>query len=37
LSTVVRGSIDRNRLAGIMKLKPNQKITLAQTIGYPDK
>ena len=35
LSTVVRASIDRNKLAGIMKLKPSQKIILAQTIGYP--
>jgi SagB-type dehydrogenase family enzyme len=37
LSTVVRASIDRHKLAGIMKLKSNQKIILAQTIGYPNK
>jgi len=37
LSTVVRGWVDRHNLAGIMKLKPNQKIILAQTIGYPTK
>ncbi len=35
LATVVRGSIDREALAKAMKLRPNQKITLAQTIGYP--
>ncbi len=37
LSTVVRAWIDRDKLAGIMKLKPSQKIILAQTIGYPNK
>jgi nitroreductase len=37
LSTVVRGWINRHKLAGIMKLKPNQKIILAQPIGYPNE
>ena len=37
LATVVRGSIDRQALAKAMKLRPDQKIILAQTIGYPKK
>ena len=37
LSTVVRGSIERTALAKAMKLRPEQKIILAQTIGYPKK
>jgi len=37
LSTVVRGSIDREALAKAMKLRPEQKIILAQTIGYTKK
>lgn len=37
LATVVRGSIDRAALAKIMKLRPEQKIMLAQTVGYPKK
>ncbi len=37
LATVVRGSIDREALAKAMKLLPDQKIILAQTIGYPKK
>ncbi len=37
LATVVRGSIDREALARAMKLRPDQKIILAQTIGYPKK
>jgi len=37
LATVVRGSIDRHVLAKAMKLRPDQKIILAQTIGYPKK
>jgi len=37
LSVVVRGSIDRAALAGKMKLRPDQKITLAQSVGYPKK
>jgi nitroreductase len=37
LNVVVRGSIDRTALAAKMKLRPDQKITLAQSIGYPKK
>ena len=37
LSAVVRGSIDKEALAKIMKLRPDQKITLAQSVGYPPK
>ena len=37
LATVVRGWIDRPALAKAMKLGPNQKIILAQSVGYPKK
>ncbi len=37
LATVVRGSIDRSALAKAMKLRPEQHITLSQSIGYPAK
>jgi nitroreductase len=37
LATVVRGLIDRPALARAMKLRPDQKITLAQSVGYPKK
>jgi len=37
LATVVRGSIDRQALAKTMNLRPDQKIILAQTVGYPKK
>jgi SagB-type dehydrogenase family enzyme len=37
LATVVRGSIDRAALAKAMKLRPDQKIILAQTVGHPKK
>lgn len=37
LATVVRASIDRPALAKAMKLRPDQKIALAQTVGYPKK
>lgn len=37
LATVVRGSIDRAAPAKTMKLRPEQKIILAQTVGYPKK
>jgi nitroreductase len=37
LATVVRESIDRPALAKAMRLRPDQKITLAQTVGYPNK
>jgi SagB-type dehydrogenase family enzyme len=35
LVTVVRGSIDKPALAKAMKIRPNQKIIFAQTVGYP--
>jgi nitroreductase len=37
LSAVVRGSIRRPELAKLMKLRPDQKITLAQSVGFPKK
>jgi SagB-type dehydrogenase family enzyme len=37
LAAVVRGSVDRVALAKLIKLRPNQKIMLAQTVGYPKK
>jgi SagB-type dehydrogenase family enzyme len=37
LATVVRGSVDRTALAKLMKLRPEQKVILAQTVGYPKK
>jgi len=33
----VRGSIDRPALAKTLNLQPNQKILLAQSVGYPKK
>jgi nitroreductase len=35
LATVVRGSIDKQALSKAMNLKDDQKIILAQTVGYP--
>jgi SagB-type dehydrogenase family enzyme len=35
LAAVVRGSVDREAFAKTAKLRPNQKIILAQTVGYP--
>jgi len=35
LATVVRASIDRPALAKAMKLRADQKIALAQSVGYP--
>ena len=35
LATVVRGLIDRPALAKAMKLRPEQKVILAQTVGWP--
>jgi nitroreductase len=35
LEVVVRGSINRDELAKKMKLRPDQKITLGQSVGYP--
>jgi nitroreductase len=37
LATVVRALIDKPALAAAMKLRPEQRITLAQTVGYPRK
>jgi nitroreductase len=37
LATVVRGAINRTDLAKKMNLRPDQKITLAQSVGYPKK
>jgi SagB-type dehydrogenase family enzyme len=37
LATVVRGMVNREPLAKAMKLRPDQKITLAQTVGFPKK
>ncbi len=36
LSTVVRGLVDRDELRKLMKLRPEQKIILAQSVGYPE-
>jgi SagB-type dehydrogenase family enzyme len=36
LGTVVRGSVDRAALAKAMKLRPDQRIIVAQTVGYPE-
>jgi nitroreductase len=37
LITVVRGLVDREAAAKVMRLRPEQHITLAQTVGYPKK
>jgi len=37
LVTVVRGSVDKPALAKTLKLQPQQKIILAQSVGYPKK
>ncbi len=37
LATVVRGSVNRTALAKVLRLRPDQKIILAQTVGYPRK
>jgi len=37
LATVVRASIDRPALAKAMQLRPEQRITLSQTVGYPKR
>jgi nitroreductase len=37
LMTVVRASIDRPALARALRLRPEQKITLAQSVGYPKR
>ena len=37
LATVVRANIDMPALSKVMKLRPDQKIVLAQSVGYPKK
>ena len=37
LVTVVRASMDKTALAKAMRLRPDQRILLAQTVGYPKK
>ncbi len=37
LITVVRGLVDREAAAKVMKLRPEQHITFAQTVGYQKK
>jgi hypothetical protein len=37
LAAVVRANIDRDPLAKEMKLKPEQRIMFAQSVGYPKK
>jgi SagB-type dehydrogenase family enzyme len=37
LATVVRGTVDRPALAKVMRLRPDQKIIVAQSVGYPKK
>jgi nitroreductase len=35
LATVLRGLIDRKALASAMQLGPQQRVILAQTVGFP--
>jgi len=35
LATVVRGAVDKETLAKVMKLGKDQKIILTQSVGYP--
>jgi nitroreductase len=37
LATVARVNMDMPALAKLMKLRPDQKIVLAQSVGYPKK
>jgi len=37
LATVVRGLVDRPALARVMQLRPDQRIILCQSVGYPRK
>jgi nitroreductase len=37
LATVVRGMVDRRSLARMLHLSNTQRITLAQTVGYPGR
>ena len=36
LATVVRAMLDRAALAKVMKLRPDQQVMLAQSVGYPN-
>ena len=35
LATIVRGQIDKPKAKEVLKLRPNQQVILAQTVGYP--
>ena len=35
LATVVRGNVDKPALEKAMQLRPDRKVVLAQTVGYP--
>ena len=35
LATIVRGQIDKTKAHEVLKLRPNQHVILAQTVGYP--
>lgn len=37
LAVVVRTSIDKAQMAGILKLRPEQLVIMAQTVGYPKR
>lgn len=37
LATVVRGMVPRDPMGKALKLRPDQRITLGQTVGYPKK
>ena len=37
LATVVRGMFDRDSLSKVLNLRPDQKIILTQSVGYPKK
>ena len=37
LATVVRGLVDRPVLAKAMRLRPDQRVIFAQSVGYPKK
>ncbi|HPN11994.1 MAG TPA: nitroreductase family protein, partial [Spirochaetota bacterium] len=37
LATVIRGWMDKDKLAKAMKLTSSQLVVLAQTVGYPGK
>jgi SagB-type dehydrogenase family enzyme len=37
LATVVRGGVNRDAMQKALKLRPDQRVVLAQTVGYPLK